>query len=422
VHDEEGIEFAALRLPPACAVALDRLDELAVGQVDQLTRTITDDDVAAFSRLTGDHNALHTDDEFAARTSYGKRVAHGFLHASLLSTLIGMKMPGRGALYLSQSFDFAAPVFIGDTLTVRGRIEKKDVATRTLTIRTSIINQHGAMVLDGVARVKVMRLTVAGPEKRGTMSPQFSDRLLAGKTALVTGASRGIGRAIATALSDHGARLVVNYHMSEQAASSLVAAIEERGGQAIKVKANVAEPAEAARLVEVAAREGLDILVNNAGPKIASGSLETFAWSDMQQAFEQIVGGVFNVMRAAIPALRARQGRIVNIASSAALGRTAHGWLPYVTAKAALFGMSKNLAQEFGPAGVRVNMVSPSLVSTDLTADVPDRIRQMVVSRTPLRRLASPQDVAGAVLFLVSPYADFVTGENLLVAGGDIMI
>jgi 3-oxoacyl-[acyl-carrier protein] reductase len=110
------------------------------------------------------------------------------------------------------------------------------------------------------------------------------------------------------------------------------------------------------------------------------------------------------------------------VVSSAALGRTAHGWLPYVTAKAALLGMSKNLAQELGPAGVRVNMVSPSLVATDLTADVPDRIRQMMVSRTPLRRLATPQDVAGAVLFLVSPYADFVTGENLLVAGGDVML
>jgi len=83
--------------------------------------------------------------------------------------------------------------------------------------------------------------------------------------------------------------------------------------------------------------------------------------------------------------------------------------------------MSKNLAQELGPTGVRVNMVSPSMAETDLTAEVPDRIRQMIVSRTPLRRLATPEDVAGAVLFLVSPYADFITGENLLVTGGDVM-
>lgn len=400
----------------------DRLEALAVGQEDELMRTITAEDVSAFARLSGDYNALHVDEDYASRTHFRQRVAHGFLHASLLSTLVGMKLPGRDALYLSQSLDFTGPVFVGDTVTARGRIEKIDSDTRTVTIRTTISNQRGETVLDGTARVNVMRPVAASEATGGTMLQPFSDHLLAGKTALVTGASRGIGRAIARALAEHGARVVVNYLKSEQAASSLLAEIEQRGGCAIKIRADVSEAAEVRRMVAEVAADGLDILVNNAGPTIASGSLATFSWSDMQAAFEQIVGSAFNVTNAALPALKARQGRIVNVLSSAALGRTAHGWLPYVTAKAALLGMSKNLAQEIGPAGVRVNMVSPSLVATDLTADVPDRIRQMLVSRTPLRRLATPQDVAGAVLFLVSPYADFVTGENLLVAGGDIML
>ena len=290
-----------------------------------------------------------------------------------------------------------------------------------MTIRTTVTNQRGETVLDGTARAQVMRLAEPTKDTRASAPAPALGSLLAGKTALVTGASRGIGRAIAAILADHGAHVVANYHKSEQAAATLLAEIEERGGRATLSKADITDAAEAARLVDALGGE-LDILVNNAGPRIASGSLATFEWSDMQEAFAQIVGGVFNVTRAAVPALRERGGRIVNVVSSAALGRTAHGWLPYVTAKAALLGMSKNLAQELGPAGVRVNMVSPSLVATDLTADVPDRIRQMMVSRTPLRRLATPQDVAGAVLFLVSPYADFVTGENLLVAGGDVML
>ena len=126
--------------------------------------------------------------------------------------------------------------------------------------------------------------------------------------------------------------------------------------------------------------------------------------------------------QAALPSLKQTQGKVVNVLTSAIIGRTAYNWLPYVTAKSALLGLSKNLAQELGPSGIRVNMVSPSLTDTDLVANIPDRVRQAMVSRTPLRRLATVDDVAGAVLFLASPYSGFVTGENLLVTGGEVMV
>jgi 3-oxoacyl-[acyl-carrier protein] reductase len=401
----------------------DNLDRFHVGYCDSVSRTITVDDVAIFAKLSGDYNALHMDQEFAARTEFEQRVVHGFLHASLLSTLVGMKIPGQGALYLSQSFDFTNPVFIGDTVQATGTIEKVDRDTRVLTIATQISNQHGGIVLSGQARVKILRIMQA-QDKPPTAGRQiFSEALLKNQTALVTGASRGIGRAIATALCEHGAHVYVNYLSSEQAAAELIRELEGRGGSASMVKADVSQPDEAARLVEeVAAGHGLDILINNAGPRIHSSPFAGLSWDKMGQAYEQIVGGAFHMTQAALPSLKASKGRIVNVLTSAALGRTAHNWLPYVSAKSALLAMSKNLAQELGPAGVRVNMVSPSMAVTDLTAEVPERIRQMIVSRTPLRRLATPEDVAGAVLFLVSPYADFVTGENLLVAGGDVML
>ena len=402
---------------------LDRLEELYPGYSASVARTITAEDVAAFARLSGDYNELHTDDEFAARTELSQRVVHGFLHASLLSTLVGMKIPGRGALYLSQTIDFSHPVFIGDTVEATGVIESIDPVTRILTIKTEISNQHGACVLTGMARAKVLRVKEEDKPMQASGSMQLANTLLEGRTALVTGASRGIGRAIAAALCGHGAHVVVNFNKSERAAQSLVQELTALGGSAEMVKADVSRADEAAELVEKAARAGgVDILVNNAGPRIKSGSFGSLSWPDMQAANEHIVGPVFHLTQAALPALTQTKGCIVNVLSSAAFGRTAHNWLPYVTAKAALHAMSKNLAQELGPKGVRVNMISPSLVDTDLTSDIPDRVRQMFVSRTPLRRLATPEDVAKAVLFLASPFADFITGENLFVTGGDVML
>jgi 3-oxoacyl-[acyl-carrier protein] reductase len=322
---------------------------------------------------------------------------------------------------LSQTIDFTRPVFIDDTVTAIGTVTAIDHPTRVIGIKTEIVNQRGETVLNGEARVKVLRLAPARteePRKASTMSDLLSDRV-----ALVTGASRGIGRSIASVLAAHGAKVWINYHRSEGAARELAAEIAAAGGTCALVRADVALGDDVAAMLEIVQREGdLDILVNNAGPKIHSAAFPDLAWSDMQSAFEQIVGSVFRVTQAALPGLKRSRGRIINVLTSAVMGRTAYNWLPYVSAKSALLGLSKNLAQELGPAGIRVNMVSPSLTDTDLVANVPDRIRQAMVSRTPLRRLATVDDVAGAVLFLASPYSDFITGENLLVTGGEVMV
>lgn len=398
----------------------DRLLALRVGQTERLSRTITAEDVAAFARLSGDYNALHLDEEFAARTEFAQRVVHGFLSASLLSTVIGTKIPGRGALYLSQSIEFTKPVFIGDTVEARATVERIDLETRVVTLRTEICKAPDQCVLRGSAQVKVLRFA---EEKQPPALSAQSGGLLAGQAALVTGGSRGIGRAIARLFAQHGAKVWVNYNKSQGAAESLAQEICETGGWCRTIRADVTSDDEVARLIETLSNEGeLHILVNNAGPKIKSGSFDGIVWGDLARAFDEIVGSSFRVTQAALPLLRKTKGSIITILSTAALGRTAHGWLPYVAAKSALLAMSKNLAQELGPQGVRVNVISPSMVETDLVANVPDRIRRMIVSQTPLRRLAEPGDVAGAALMLASPYASFITGENLIVAGGEVMI
>jgi len=268
----------------------------------------------------------------------------------------------------------------------------------------------------------VLRLREDSPASATRGTPAMG-QMLEGKVALVTGASRGIGRSIAALLAAHGAHVWINYLKSAQAAESLLAEIDARGGSASLIAADVTtdDDTDAIRST-VGARGGLHILVNNAGGPIAAASFERQNWQAMAAAYDSVVGPVFRVTQAVLPLMaEAGGGRIVNVLSSAALGRTAHNWLPYVTAKSALLGFSKNLAQELGPRGIAVNMISPSLVDTDLVAGVPDRFREMMIARTPLRRLATVDDVAGAVLMLVSPYAGFISGDNLIVAGGEIM-
>jgi len=395
---------------------------LEVGSSASIRKTISREDVEAFAALSGDYNGLHVDDEFAARTEFEQIVVHGLLHASMLSGLLGTKLPGSGALCLSHAFDFTKPVFIGDTVEAVGTVLSVDTVTRVIDVKTEIINQHGERVLDGKAKVKVLRLAPAASPKPAQRVNSMAN-LLTGQVALVTGASRGIGRAIADTLAAHGATVWINYNRSQGAAEGLADEIEKAGGRAFTIKADVTKDDEVAAMVETVARQdGIDILVNNAGPKIHSASFEELRWPDMQAALEQIIGGVFRVTHAALPHLTEKRGKIVNVLAAALLGRTAYNWLPYITAKGALLSFSKNLAQELGPSGVRVNMVSPSLVDTDLVSNIPEKVRQMTVGRTPLRRLATAEDVAGAVLFFASPYAEFVTGDNMLVTGGEVML
>jgi 3-oxoacyl-[acyl-carrier protein] reductase len=400
----------------------DPFETLEIGSRASICKTISREDIEAFAVLSGDYNGLHVDDEFAARTEFEQIVVHGLLHASMLSGLFGTKLPGSGALCLSHAFDFTKPVFIGDTVEAVGTVLSMDPVTRVIDVKTEIINQHGERVLDGKAKVKVLRLAPEANQKKAQRFKAMAN-LLTGQVALVTGASRGIGRAVAGTLAAHGATVWINYNRSQAAAEKLAEEIQKEGGSAYAIKADITKEDEVTAMVETVARQnGIDILVNNAGPKIHSGGFEELSWYDMQTALEQIIGGVFRVTHAVLPSLKEKQGKIVNVLAAAVLGRTAHNWLPYITAKGALFSFSKNLAQELGPSGVRVNMVSPSMVDTDLVSNVPEKVRQMTVSRTPLRRLGTVEDVAGAVLFFVSPYAEFVTGDNMLVTGGEVML
>jgi 3-oxoacyl-[acyl-carrier protein] reductase len=233
---------------------------------------------------------------------------------------------------------------------------------------------------------------------------------LEGKTALVTGASRGIGRAIALELAAAGASVVLGYRSG---GDEVEEAVREANGRAIQ--ADVSDPDDARRLVEEAGE--LDLLVNNAG-LTRDGLIARMPDEDWRDVLETNLSGAFYTCRAAARSMmRRRSGSIVNVSSIVGLHGNP-GQTNYSASKGGLIGFTKALARELAPRGVRANVVAPGYVDTRLTRAISDDMRELMLKNTPLQRFGEPEDVAGAVRFLCSDEASFITGEVLLVDGG----
>ncbi|HSS38718.1 MAG TPA: 3-oxoacyl-ACP reductase family protein [Polyangia bacterium] len=248
-------------------------------------------------------------------------------------------------------------------------------------------------------------------------------RELEGKVALVTGASRGIGRAIAVALGGRGAKVIVNYTANEAAAGEAVAAVQAAGGTAVSKRFDVSVAAEVdAAVREITADGGLHILVNNAGVAV-NGLVLGGKDADWKRAIDVNLNGTYYCTRAALRSLmKAREtGRIINITSiTAEIGSA--GQAPYVAAKAGVIGLTKTLAREYASRGITVNAVSPGYIDTDMTAtELPASRREELLKAIPLGRVGAPEDVAAAVAYLAGPGAAYVTGQVLRVNGGLFM-
>lgn len=246
--------------------------------------------------------------------------------------------------------------------------------------------------------------------------------MLAGKIALVTGGSRGIGRAIAIELAKSGADVAINYAGSEGAAREVAQEIEQLGRRAMIVQANVAESdAVQAMVKEVQEKfERIDILVNNAG--ITRDNLlmrmKDEEWDDV---INTNLKGVYNCIKAVTrPMMKQRNGRIINITSVVGVLGNA-GQANYVAAKAGVIGLTKSVAREFASRNITVNAVAPGFIQTDMTDKLGEDIKEQLMQQIPLARLGQPEDIARAVRFLASDDASYMTGQTLHVNGGMAM-
>lgn len=250
-----------------------------------------------------------------------------------------------------------------------------------------------------------------------------------GQVVLVTGASRGIGAAIALAFAKAGAMVVVNYLRNAQAAADVVQRCQAAGGDALAVQADVTDTAQVQAMVEQVLLETgrIDAVVNNAfAPYVFDPEQRQrfweLGWQHYQTQFDGSVRATWNVCQAVLPHLRQRgQGSVVNLVSDL-VEQPVVPYHDYSTAKAALVGFSRQLAAELGPLGIRVNCVAPGLVyPTDASRATREEVKESIIAQTPLRRIATPEDVAGPVLFLASDASRFMTGQVLVVDGGLLM-
>ena len=390
-------------------------ESIQVGETHSLVKTMTEADVRRFVEMTGDDNPLHVNRAYAETTAFKDIVVHGMLGASFISTVIGTKLPGTGALWVAQNLEFLLPVRLGDELTISCTVLKKHERERLLELDTRIVNQNRQVVLTGQGKVKL--LTTSAPEEKNVPAVRL-------QVAIVTGGAGGIGKAICLRLAKDGYHVVVNFRGQGDRAAEIVAEINAGNTRAIAVQADISTEAGAEKLYKAAVHEfgGISVLVNNASPHINPKAFSTTEWSDVQQQLDVQVKGAFLLTRACVPEMSARRwGRIVNITSQVIDGPPSVTWTGYAMAKGALAVFSKYMAAELGPHGITVNCVSPGMCETSLIGDVPEKAQLMIARQTPRRRLAKPADVAAAVAYLVSDDAGFVTGDTVAVNGGMVM-
>jgi NAD(P)-dependent dehydrogenase (short-subunit alcohol dehydrogenase family)/acyl dehydratase len=376
-----------------------------VGDAREIVHTFSAADVEAFARLTGDRNPLHVDPAAAARSAAGGPVVHGMLAAAFVSTLIGMELPGPGAIWHSFSVTWRKMIRTGDTLRLRARVTAVHPALRMLDLE--ITGQHAATgdtYLEGTARVIA------------TMTTTMTEQPLTGRRVLITGASGVLGGSMARAFAGAGAIPV----LTGRDAPRLEAAARDAGAAAGDTLAcDLEDPRQVtAAIGRIRDAGGVFGIVHAAAAPLDALAADDPAnadalrrhWAVSVAALQQLTIGLLGGDHG--------PGVLVAVLTEAMLNAPPLKRSAYVAAKMAAWSLVRSFAAELGPKGVRCNAVSPGLMETPYSRDFSVHARQVEAANTPLRRLCTPEDVAAAVLFLASPRSAFVNGVNLPVTGG----
>ena len=390
-----------------------KYSEIKVGQKAEVSHQITASDIEKFAELTGDDNRLHLDAEFAKKTSFNKQVAHGMLGASFISTVIGTKLPGDGALWFSQNLEFLLPVRIGDTITVIAEVIKKHDREEIIELSTEIFNQNKQKVTNGSAKVKIVS------QEKEQKTSESNDKK---KHALVLGASGGIGFESTRQLLESGFKVFAHYNSNNERLRKLKENLDDVN-QLILMQGDLSLKHSVTKIVESIARyiESIDALIYAASPAIPNIDFEKLDWNDFKKQIQLHVEIPFVLVQKLVSQLSDRNSGVVFVTTQSIeqpFAKLTH----YTVAKGALMGLTKSLAIDLASRKIRVNAVSPSIADTDLNADLPNKIKLLAAAKTPLKRLASPQDIAQAIVFLAdASKSGFITGETIRVNGGQVM-
>ncbi|TGK17271.1 SDR family oxidoreductase [Leptospira fluminis] len=396
-----------------------RFEDFKLGEKASLEHTITQEDLDKFVGLTGDNNKLHVDSDFAAGTSFKKPVVHGWLGASFISTLIGTKLPGDGALWFSQTLDFLLPVRIEDRIKVEAEITQKEPREKFLVLDVKIFNQYGQTVTKGIAKVKIIEPAL---ESASMENPVLERK----RRAVIVGSTGGIGKETAKTLAEAGYDLILHYSKNREASEELTRSLRREFPlqNIFSVRATFNDANSIREFKNEISRyfDSIDVLVYSVSSKLVFVPFEQSNDEDFLRHLAANVTVPYWMAKEFYGFFDSRYSPCMVFISSMAADQPVNGWLGYSTSKAGMNALVKGLALELASVKIRVNAVSPAMTETDLISEVPSKARLLIEAKSLRGRLARPADVANAIAFLASQKSDYMTGEILRVTGGQFSI
>ncbi len=273
----------------------DKFMAIQVGDEAEIFHTITFEDVDSFAKLTGDDNPLHMCEKYAATTHLKKRVVHGMLTASFISTMIGTRLPGEGSLWYEQSLKFLAPVRIGERIRIFAKVIQKSESRRVIVLQTMVYGEHDRIVIEGEGKVEVMLPNIEKNEIKTYNSNNGA--------VIITGASRGIGASVAFRLAEAGHKIIINYKNDSASANEVQQRIVANGGEAIVIQADVTSEEQVSMLVAKGKEEWgvIDGIVNNATGDVLGNDFHEMLWSEVQSQIDVHIKGAYNLCKLVIP-------------------------------------------------------------------------------------------------------------------------
>lgn len=388
--------------------------EIKIGDIAEIVHKMTDNDISKFVELSGDDNKLHIDKEFAAKTHLKKPVAHGMIGASFISTIIGTKIPGDGALWMSQSLEFLRPVRAGDIIQIRAEVTKKFDRDSVIELTTTIKNQNKEIVTSGIAKVKVVEFDNE-PSTNTELGFSHKDSYV-----LIVGATGGIGSQTAIDLAHKGYNIIVHFNSNEKKAKDLQRKIQDIGQKCFTVKSDITQPLEIDELFNQIQRHAHKLVgfVYCPTPVMAMTSVLELDWEDFQKQNDVNAKGLFFLLKKFSPIfIDQKYGKLV-ILTTQYIDKIVPKWAHYISAKFALAGLAKTAALELAPFGIRINFISPGVTDTDLVSNMPIKSKMLLEASIPLKRIAKPDDISKAVVYLISEDSDYLVGETIRINGG----
>ena len=390
-----------------------RFDEIKKNDVDQFEFQISSEVVKAFFKIINEGSGINLPGQHISS-------CNNLLAVCLFSTFVGICIPGQNATFIDFNAAIADDIRLENKYLFRGEVTFKSQSTDVLVLGISIMDydRNREEIISGKIKTKVNEVAKKMPSIQDIKAARFG---LENKVVLITGASGGIGETTSKMFSLYGAKVVVNYYKGKDEALRIVEEINSNGGNAIAIKADISEKQQVKSMIDeiIAKFNTIDILVNNAVRKNLPESFLNITWEDFQRDIDVNVKGVFNCCQEVLPyMIKTGKGKIVNMG-------TVYTEVPvpdqakYISTKSAISGLTRSLAIEMAKHNIQINIVCPSIVETDLTKHIPRMYLEKTIYETPLKRLATPVDVANAIIFLSSTQSDFTTGQKLMVTGGN---